>query len=139
MNRKEFIKNSLYLGAGLSFIGCLNDKTETGEQESNWKDGDVAHILPTVNHNRMLVSTSFKRVLQSPILKIGNQSIKGEYAAKHKKPIMLSGDLHAFGAGQVYRNGTVDMSDNPINCYLTGPLGCTVFPSTNKSRNTSCN
>ena len=22
------------------------------------------------------------------------------------------------------------MEDNPINCYLTGPLGCTVFPST---------
>jgi len=78
MNRKEFIKNSLYLGAGLSFIGCLNDKTETGEQESNWNDGDVAHILPTVNHNRMLVTTSFKRVVQAPILKIGNQSIKGQ-------------------------------------------------------------
>ena len=78
MNRKDFIKNSLYLGAGLSFIGCLNDKTETGEQESNWQDGDVAHILPTVNHNRMLVSASFKRVVQAPILKIGDQVVKGQ-------------------------------------------------------------
>ena len=78
MNRKDFLKTSLYLGAGLPFIGCLSDKTQTGAEESNWKDGDVAHILPTVNHNRMLISTSFKRVINEPILKVGKQSFKGQ-------------------------------------------------------------
>jgi len=77
VNRKDFLKTSLYLGAGLSFIGCLSDKTQTGVEESSWNDGDVAHILPTVNHNRLLLTTSFKRVVNEPILKVGNQSIKG--------------------------------------------------------------
>lgn len=78
MKRKTFLKSSLYLGAGLPFIGCLSDKTQTGEAESSWKAGDVAHILPTVNHNRMLVATSFKRVVNAPILKVGQQSFKGQ-------------------------------------------------------------
>ena len=78
MNRKDFLKTSLYLGAGLSFIGCLNEKTETGIQENNWDDGVVAHILPTVNHNRILVATSFKRVVNDPVLKVGNTSFKGQ-------------------------------------------------------------
>ncbi len=78
MNRKDFLKTSIYLGAGLSFIGCLSDKTQTGVVESNWKDGDVAHILPTVNHNRMLVTTSYKRVVKQPTLKVGNTVIQGQ-------------------------------------------------------------
>ncbi len=78
MNRKDFIKTSIYLGVGLSFIGCLSDKTQVGVEENSWKDGEVAHILPTVNHNRFLVSTSYKRVVKQPILKVGNQSFKGQ-------------------------------------------------------------
>ncbi len=78
MNRKDFLKTSIYLGAGLSFIGCLSDKTQIGVAEDNWKDGDVAHILPTVNHNRLLVSTSFKRVVKQPTLKVGSTMIQGQ-------------------------------------------------------------
>lgn len=78
MNRKDFLKTSIYLGAGLSFIGCLSDKTQTGVEESNWKDGEVAHILPTVNHNRMLVTTSYKRAVKQPILKVGHKTVQGQ-------------------------------------------------------------
>jgi len=78
MKRKTFIKTSIILGSGLPFIGCLNEKTQTGVEESNWNTGDVAHILPTVNHNRMLVSTSYKRAVKSPVLKVGGQSFKGQ-------------------------------------------------------------
>jgi len=69
MNRKNFLKSSLYLGGGLSFISCLSDHVQTGIEESNWNDGEVAHILPTVNHNRILVSTSYKRAVKQPTLK----------------------------------------------------------------------
>ncbi len=55
MNRSTFIKSSIYLGAGLSFIGCLNDEVQPYPKESNWAEGDVAHILPPVNYNRFLV------------------------------------------------------------------------------------
>jgi len=56
--------------------------------------------------------------------------LENMYNAKHKKPIMISGDLHAFASGRVHRNEDMDFSDNPIHCYLAGPLGCNVFPST---------
>lgn len=78
MNRKDFIKTSFILGTGFSWIGCLNEKTQTGVIENNWQAGDVAHILPTVNHERMLVATSYKRVVKDPILKVGQQSFKGQ-------------------------------------------------------------
>ncbi|MEM6804153.1 MAG: alkaline phosphatase D family protein [Bacteroidota bacterium] len=78
MKRKEFLKNSIYLGAGLLFIGCLSDTTQIGGEESSWRDGDVAHILPTVNHSRMLISTSYKRVVRKPRLKVGSKVFSGQ-------------------------------------------------------------
>lgn len=78
MKRKTFIQQTFLLGAGLPFLGCLNERTQTGEAESNWQPGDVAHILPAVNDNRMLVSTSFKRVVKAPVLRVGSQSFKGK-------------------------------------------------------------
>lgn len=78
MDRKSFIKTSIILGTGLPFIGCLNDRTQTGVEESNWNAGDVAHILPTVNHQQILVSTSFKRVVKAPILQVGHLSFEGQ-------------------------------------------------------------
>lgn len=59
-----------------------------------------------------------------------NRILQNMYQAKHKKPLMISGDLHAFASGRIHRNSAMDFSDNPINCYLTGPLGNNVFPST---------
>lgn len=77
MNRKNFLKTSIYLGAGLSFIGCLSDKTQNGADGNSWNDGEVAHILPTVNHNRMLITTSYKRVVKAPKLRVGNKMFTG--------------------------------------------------------------
>jgi len=102
VNRKEFLKTSIYLGAGLSFIGCLSDKTQTDVLESSWNDGEVAHILPTVNHNRLLVSTSYKRAVNSPILKVGNQSFKG-----HKRD--SKGFFWAFDCQNLQANTNYDL------------------------------
>ena len=47
-------------------------------RDPNWVSGDVFHILPTVNHNRFLIKTSYTRALKAPPrLKIGNRSVKG--------------------------------------------------------------
>ena len=77
MKRKEFIKTSLVLGAGASVVGCA---PESSSQESNetWSSGVVRHILPTVNHNRFLVSTSFVRPVIAPTLRVGNQLVNGQ-------------------------------------------------------------
>jgi hypothetical protein len=41
-----------------------------------WDEGDLAHVLPTSNHNRILIKASFKKPLDAaPILQVGNQRI----------------------------------------------------------------
>jgi len=78
MNRKTFIKTSIILGVGSSLISCKSKITSTQKDETSWDAGDVAHILPTVNHNRMLISTSYHRPISSPILKVGSKSYRGQ-------------------------------------------------------------
>jgi len=78
MKRSTFIKSSFILGTGISLIGCLNEENTTGPIDNNWNAGDLAHILPTLNHQRMLISTSFRRVVNQPILKVGNRSFEGQ-------------------------------------------------------------
>ena len=47
--------------------------------DASWDSGPLIHILPTVNHERILVKTSFKAPLAAPpILEIdGRQKIAG--------------------------------------------------------------
>jgi hypothetical protein len=42
---------------------------------------------------------------------------------KSRIPLVVSGDLHAVGLGQILRSGKLDFSQNPVNVALTGPIG----------------
>jgi hypothetical protein len=42
---------------------------------------------------------------------------------KRRAPLVLQGDLHVVGCGSMRRSGPLDLSANPINMVLTGPLG----------------
>jgi hypothetical protein len=43
-----------------------------------WDDGELAHVLPTSSHDRILIKASFKKQLEAaPILQIGDQRISG--------------------------------------------------------------
>jgi len=43
-----------------------------------WDDGDLAHVLPTSSHDRILLKTSFKKPLDAaPILQVGDSRISG--------------------------------------------------------------
>jgi hypothetical protein len=43
-----------------------------------WEDGDLAHVLPTSSHDRILIKTSFKKPLDAtPILQVGENRISG--------------------------------------------------------------
>src|SRR5262249_39600515 len=45
-------------------------------------------------------------------------------------PLFVSGDLHAIGYGQMLQTGGIDLSANPVNSILAGPLGTgTGWPS----------
>ena len=40
-----------------------------------------------------------------------------------RSPLVVSGDLHAVGAGRIRRSGTLDLAANPVTTVLTGPVG----------------
>jgi hypothetical protein len=39
-----------------------------------------------------------------------------------RKPLFVSGDLHALGIGRILRSGNLNLRSNPINTVLAGPL-----------------
>jgi hypothetical protein len=50
---------------------------ETAKSQA-WDDGDLAHVLPTSSHDRILIKTSFKKPLDAaPILQVGEHRISG--------------------------------------------------------------
>ncbi|MDG2089760.1 MAG: hypothetical protein P8J61_01420 [Gammaproteobacteria bacterium] len=44
---------------------------------------------------------------------------------RHRSPLVISGDLHAIGAGEILRSGNIDLNDNPVTAILSGPVGTT--------------
>jgi hypothetical protein len=40
-----------------------------------------------------------------------------------RKPLFVSGDLHALGSGRILRSGDLNLRSNPITTVLAGPLG----------------
>ena len=46
-------------------------------------------------------------------------------------PLLVSGDLHAIGAGRMHRAGAIELDRNPVNVVLSGPVGTSErgFPS----------
>jgi hypothetical protein len=47
--------------------------------DKGWNEGELLHILPTVNHERFLIKTSFKQPLKTkPVLEVkGEKSVQG--------------------------------------------------------------
>jgi len=45
-------------------------------RDPGWNHGEVFHILPTVNHERFLIKTSFtKNLADPPVLKVGQATV----------------------------------------------------------------
>ena len=40
-----------------------------------------------------------------------------------RAPLIISGDLHAVAMGRMFRSGALDLTANPINVMLSGPIG----------------
>jgi hypothetical protein len=38
-------------------------------------------------------------------------------------PLVISGDLHDIGIGRITRSGKIDLTANPVNAVLAGPIG----------------
>ena len=52
-------------------------------------------------------------------------------ANRQRTPLVISGDLHAIGMGEIHRSGDLDFSSNPVTSILSGPVGTSIrgFPS----------
>ncbi|MEM7077036.1 MAG: hypothetical protein AAF513_00280 [Pseudomonadota bacterium] len=60
-----------------------------------------------------------------------HQRLLSSLSLQSRRPAMvLSGDLHATGHARIMSSGNLQFSDNPINTFITGPLGTgTAWPS----------
>ncbi len=77
--RRDFLIQAASLTAvGLSSPSEGGARRQTGQ---GWNSGDVAHLLPTVSHERLLIKASFRSPRrEAPLLLVGNRKIRGRAA-----------------------------------------------------------
>lgn len=56
MKRREFLAATL----GATALATLPNDANAQEKFDDWNEGEVLHLLPTANHNRVLIKASFK-------------------------------------------------------------------------------
>ena len=81
--RRELLGAGASAALGLLPLGgnraAAQTAATTNTVPQGWDDGEVAHLLPTSNHNRILVKASFKNPLDgAPNLQVGDQRVVGQ-------------------------------------------------------------
>jgi len=89
-----------------------------------WTAGKWGEWYPDVlgPDNKLTVNVA-KPYWQSGWLKQHDRLMEAMSNMKGRVPLIISGDLHAVGAGRMLRSGTLDLKANPINTILSGPIG----------------
>ena len=74
-SRREF----LYMTAGAAALGVIGwPRTSSAQATGEWNQGQLTHIIPAVNHERMLIKVSFKTSLNfTPRLSVDGKSVDG--------------------------------------------------------------
>lgn len=73
LSRRKFLQAGAALAAGASLT--LPDNVFATE---TWDAGDVVHLLPTANHERLFLKASFRNALrQAPRLQVGHRHVTG--------------------------------------------------------------
>lgn len=80
VSRREFIQ-----GVGLGILGTMAvgeglfpNFSAAQSKKDNWYMGDLGHLIPIVNHERVFLKASFKSPLKkTPRLKIGQRYAEG--------------------------------------------------------------
>jgi hypothetical protein len=81
--RRELLGAGASAALGLLPLGGSAATAQTtstaNAAQPGWDDGELAHLLPTSNHNRILIKASFKKPLAAaPTLQVGDQRVSGE-------------------------------------------------------------
>jgi len=75
LTRRKFITDTS-AAAAASAVGQLSVSEAWG---ASWDAGSLNHIIPTANHERFLIKTSFKAPLKgAPLLSIDRRSVTGQ-------------------------------------------------------------
>ena len=84
VTRREILAAGAFVaGSALSLSGTRSAIAQTAAAppppaQQGWDEGDLAHLLPTSSHERILLKASFKRPLETaPILRVGDQRVVG--------------------------------------------------------------
>ena len=138
LTRKQFLRYS-----GLTTIstvlpgifGCssnsdtLHQSTETQKlKASAWDQGDLVHLIPTANHNRFLIKTSF----HSPLTTIPKIQIDGRYVDGKRQDTQgrfWSFDIRELNSSTEY---TLQLYDNDLK-RLTDSWPLQTFPNSNEN------
>jgi hypothetical protein len=95
--------------------------------DSDWNHGSVIHILPAVNHERILLKTSFDKPLSSPNLNISSTLYPGE-------KMDTWGYYWCFDAQGLSANTTYQLRlEDNLGQLLCDPWPLTTFPALNSS------
>jgi hypothetical protein len=78
INRRDLLE----AGTGLAALGLLGwPRAVAARQADIWNQGQLAHLIPTANHERILIKASFKSSLTgTPRLTVNGKSVDGVQA-----------------------------------------------------------
>jgi hypothetical protein len=78
-----------------------------------------------------LTTTVPKQHWQDGWLRQHDRLVDAMSGMRARTPLVVSGDLHAVGAGTMRRSGALDLTANPVTAVLSGPVGTAPggFPS----------
>jgi hypothetical protein len=83
-NRRELLGGGAAAALGLLGLDRATSAAEqtapaAGAAAQDWDEGELAHLLPTSSHDRILIKASFSKPLQAtPAMQIGDQRVAGE-------------------------------------------------------------
>lgn len=94
-----------------------------------WTAGKWGEWYPDVlGRDGKLTTSESKPYWQSGWLKQHDRLMGDLAAMKGRVPLVISGDLHAIALGRMLRSGNLDLSANPVNVAISGPIGCRTGP-----------
>ena len=115
--RRDFFRT----GAAVSLAG-LGGTTRV-YAEDGWRQGDLAHLVPTANHERVVVKCSFRNARRPPFLRIGEARVAARTTDSESRYFAF--DAHGLEPDRQYTLQLVDAADAP----LTDPWPLRTYPA----------
>lgn len=97
-----------------------------------WSAGKWGEWYPDIlGEDQQLTTDIPKPYWQSGWLAQHDRIVRSLASMRDRSPLIISGDLHALAMGKMTRAGSLDLTANPINIALAGPIstGDNLWPS----------